>query len=276
MATSATTNSNSSNTMDPVLSWGSSVNVNEDLRRSIRAECNQLDDQIKKITVQTTNESRKAQSLSKDLNFSIQEMQNLARGGTEEVEGCNMNANVRARMAEQLETELGRLLKKTPPVPVRQVEASRNNVKAPQDVQEGGDTYQQKVDDDNNSSKIKSKVDGDKKISQIYNSALLSYANICKKKVKKLEEMIKRNTAVNTKMKRQIANVRREAKSHLDRIVHGNLSAERRNLENEVIRKKRELDGEKSKMKSVLDQVQRARKRCGEQAQQITEQVSGF
>ena len=229
--------------LDPVLSWGSSVNVSEDLRRSIRAECDQLDSQISAITTQTTSESRKAQSLSKDLNFSVQEMKNLVRDGSEEMEGCIMNSTVRGRMAEQLEIELGSLLKAT------------NDQVIPQDQDEYLVT--------NNDSETSTKP-----------MILSQYLADSKATFQKIELQVRDNVDIIRRTRQIIKDVERETNDHLGRIASDDLNSERSNLEHEVNLKKRELEGEKTKMKSVLDQVQRARKRCGDQAQQIAQLVS--
>lgn len=231
--------------IDPVLSWGSSVNVSEDLRRSIRAECDQLDAQIGTVTTQTTNESRKTQSLNKDLNFSVQEMRNLVRDGTEEMDGCIMNSTVRGRMAEQLEVELGSLLR------VSDDEA------APQD-------------------QVAPKLSSGSESPTTTALALSAYLADGKAKFQEMKEQIRDNADDIRNTQQLIIDIDREAKNYLERIASDNLNVERKSLEKEVNSKKRELEGEKTKIKSVLDQVQRARKNCGDQAQQIAELVSFY
>ena len=234
--------------LDPVLSWGSSVNISEDLRRTIRAECEHLDASIAAVTSQTNAESRKTQSLAKDLKFSEREMRDLARGGNEEVEGCIMNGTVCARMKDQLQSEVGRLLYADSVSP-RSTAVDENNL---------GQKCTTNVDD-----AAQNQSDG--------LDTLTSYLAGRKAEFASLAAQHKEKAVAIHNIQAQTKEIDKWTQSCFDRISGEHLLKERSAMSDEVDGKKRELSGEKSKMRSMLEQVQRSRTRSGEHAQQIAD-----
>lgn len=93
---------------DPfILSWGSSVNVCEDLRRSIRTEIEDvIDTSIMNLQGSIKNEDRTATQLAKDLSHARAEMLELRRSANDELDGAVMKDQVRTRLKASLKAEL--------------------------------------------------------------------------------------------------------------------------------------------------------------------------
>ena len=71
---------NDPSSTDPMyLSWGSSVNVCDELRRSIRSEIEEIDGSITTLQTNVKNESRSKTQVSKDLSLTRSEILNRCR-----------------------------------------------------------------------------------------------------------------------------------------------------------------------------------------------------
>lgn len=88
------------------LSWGSSVNVCEDLRRSIRKEIEDIDASISTLHDTVKAEDVTSNQLARDLSHARNEMENLGRGATDVLDNAVMNEKVRQRLMESLQDEL--------------------------------------------------------------------------------------------------------------------------------------------------------------------------
>ena len=102
----APTPSEDASVSEPLISWGSSVNVNEDLRRSIRSEIEALDADIDTIQGNIKNEDRISAQLAKDFAHSHAEMVQLRRSAADELDSAMMREQVRTRLKASLRSEL--------------------------------------------------------------------------------------------------------------------------------------------------------------------------
>jgi len=88
------------------LDWGSSVNVNEDLRRTIRAEINTLDQDLQKLDQCIRTEERTSSLLLRDFSHAQAELISLRNEGSEEKENATMNEQFQMKLGESLEKEV--------------------------------------------------------------------------------------------------------------------------------------------------------------------------
>jgi hypothetical protein len=93
--------------VDPfILDFGTSVNVNEDLRRSIRAETNELDESIVTATASNKQEETVERQLDQDLSHALTEMRNLSRGASDQLESANVHASFLSGLENTLHVDL--------------------------------------------------------------------------------------------------------------------------------------------------------------------------
>lgn len=102
------TMSNAETPDDFFLNFGSSSNVCDQLRHSIRQEVTEIDASIIKIEEESRKEERTSQEMAKSIVHARKEMYNLRRFAHDMVESTNMNETLRVRMMEDLQTELVR------------------------------------------------------------------------------------------------------------------------------------------------------------------------
>lgn len=95
------------------LDWGSSVNVNEDLRRSIQSEINSLDQEIRHLDNSISKEEKISSQLRKDYSHAQAELINLRRGACDEKDNAAMNEQIQMRLGESLQKELVEVLSKS-------------------------------------------------------------------------------------------------------------------------------------------------------------------
>lgn len=93
--------------VDPfILDFGTSVNVNEDLRRTIRTEIQELDDQIVASNASTKQEEMVGCQLRKDLSHGDREMLNLSRGAVDQLDNARVHSKFLSGFGETLRKEL--------------------------------------------------------------------------------------------------------------------------------------------------------------------------
>jgi hypothetical protein len=92
---------------DPfLLDFGTSVNVNEDLRRSIRAEIQELEDNVVALKGSAKSEERTQAHLKQDLVHAHTEMSNLSRGAADQLDNAGVHSSIVQRLEESLNVEL--------------------------------------------------------------------------------------------------------------------------------------------------------------------------
>ena len=93
---------------DFFLNFGSSSNVCDQLRHSIRQEVVDIDASIATMEDETRKEERISQEMARGLTHAKKEMYNLGRCALDAVDSTNMNEILSARLAAHLQTELVR------------------------------------------------------------------------------------------------------------------------------------------------------------------------
>jgi hypothetical protein len=88
------------------LDWGSSVNVNEDLRRTIRTEINTLDQDLQKLDQSIRTEEKTSSLLHRDFSHAQAELISLKNEVSEEKENAAMNEQFQMKLGESLEKEV--------------------------------------------------------------------------------------------------------------------------------------------------------------------------
>lgn len=88
------------------LNFGSSTNVCDQLRHSIRQEVSDIDASIGKVEEENRREDRTNTELNKSLSHCRKEMYNLRRFASDIHDSANMNETLRIRMMEDLSGEL--------------------------------------------------------------------------------------------------------------------------------------------------------------------------
>jgi hypothetical protein len=91
---------------DFFLNFGSSANVCDQLRHTIRQEVSDIDSSIVKIEDESRKEDRTSQEMGKSIVHARKEMYNLRRVACDIVDSTNMNEILRNRMMEDLHGEL--------------------------------------------------------------------------------------------------------------------------------------------------------------------------
>jgi hypothetical protein len=92
---------------DPfILDFGTSVNVNEDLRRTLRIEIQMLDDSIGQRKAILHEEASTEAQFQKDLGHTHSEMQSLSRGASDQLENARVHATLLMTLERQLHSEI--------------------------------------------------------------------------------------------------------------------------------------------------------------------------
>jgi len=90
-----------------LLFFGTSVDLNDDLRRTIRTEIDQIEQSTSIVSSQAKSEERSFGQLSKDLTRARNEMMEFQRGGSDYREEAMMNDEVLERLREEFKGEMG-------------------------------------------------------------------------------------------------------------------------------------------------------------------------
>ena len=243
---------------DPMfLSWGSSVNVCDELRRTIRSEIEEIDGSISTLQTNIKNEERSSAQLSKDLSHSRSEMLHLCRDATDEAENTNVNEQIRRKMATTLKMEL--LANVVSPVKSPAGSCHQNS----SDDGEDGEDSRNGSDDMNNTKRTKNK-----------NQSLASQLSMYRIK---LQEESKNIASTKKEMQAflvKINDIEDETKKTVQRIKEADLPSQLQEIQRDVESKKQELESELQRLSSTKESIQRSMKRCGDYAQQIADKVT--
>ena len=246
---------------DPMfLSWGSSVNVCDELRRSIRSEIEEIDGSVTTLQTNVKNEGISKTQLSKDLSLARSEMINLCRGATDEVENAIVNEQIRIRMAETLKVEV------------------LASIITPSSSPSGTSYTNPTNDDDEHDEDLSytGKDMADDASRRNKNPSLASQISMYRTKLKQESENIgnakKEFQAVAVKIK----DIEDEIKRALHRIKEADLPSQLKEIERDVESKRQELESELQRRCSTKESIQRSMKRCGDFAQQIADKVKSY
>jgi hypothetical protein len=117
---------------DPfILDFGTSVNVNEDLRRVIKTEIQEIDDSIVAARGALKNEETVESQLKNDLSHSHREMATHSRGASEQLETSAVHASFLSSLNKTFHAEL--IVHTTPPATTIEgsLSSAENNPPAP-------------------------------------------------------------------------------------------------------------------------------------------------
>ncbi len=246
---------------DIFLSWGSSVNLNEDLRRTIRVEIDEIESSISSLQTNVQGEEKIATQLIKDLSHAKTEISNLRRGAADDLDNAIINEQIRSRLGETLKNEVIAVV----------VSPSNSSIEFDSDSADRSETpaLQDNMNDNPN--------DQDHpyvhKIGQRKES-LATYLSQNNENVTKLSKIIKDEVQSIQEIQEKGRLVENEENMILRRIRDDDLINAAAVVEREVVAKKREKETEKIRVFNLKETIQRSRKRCGDFAREIAENVS--
>ena len=242
---------------DPfILDWGSSVNVNEDLRRTIRAEIEEIETDIKTLQSNVKVEERISNQLTKDFAHVRTELMNLSRGAVDDRDNSIMNEQIQMRLRESLMMEVVSVI--TPPsspdnaLPSNDHDSTNHHTESPVTI---STTVQQESGSSNYSNE----------------RHLGRYLSKCAVEVKSLSASMDKKKASLEEDKSKLASIQ----YNINNIVN-QIDGDQKTLNTwseDVDQKRRELDVEKQRVRCVKDAIQRARKLNGQHAQRLANDV---
>jgi hypothetical protein len=104
---SSTANDDAEPSIDPgILAFGTSVSVNDGLRRSIQAEVEDMDKSCSKIMNHVKSEEKIRDELRKSRALAVKESRSILEGATENVEVLNMDKHILLGLENTLLTEI--------------------------------------------------------------------------------------------------------------------------------------------------------------------------
>lgn len=241
---SAPSASEETSVSEPLLSWGSSVNVNEDLRRSIRKEIEDVDESIDTLQSNIKNEDRTSTQLAKDFAHARTEMVQLRRGAADKLDGETMKDQVRHRLKASLRSELMS--------PTSVVSSSHSTLES--SSQEGKETD----------------ASGKDKPPATLGAYLQQRAN----ELKVLASFIAKEKEFLMQSKAEKDDLEHQTETILGRIEAGKLLEELEASKKESAYRSEEYDKEERHKRATKEAVQKVRAQSGHYAQQIADQVS--
>ena len=238
---------------DPILSWGSSVNVCEDLRRQIRSEIESIEVDVSSLKTNLKAEERASAHIAKGLSYARSEMLNLVQESAEELETAMVNEQIRLKMEETLKNEL--VLKVVSPPSSTDSITKDDGGRLEHDEGETihGQSHQEK--DSKSYNTFLSSLNTEKKTLQ---------KNICKE----IEEL--------RQLKMKIHQTSKEYESVRKTLDSNELAQEKHKAAVEVEASQKENEKELKKMRAVKDAIHTARKLCADYAQQIVDKVNDY
>ena len=246
----------SSSTASPdslLLEWGSSVNMNEDLRRAIRAECDEIDVTLSSLHDQIQMEERKQNQVQKDLHHAKVELLNLVKSGRDLVDGSMMNEQIQANLRETILMEIVAIV--TPPTSPGTLVGEEDPLNC--------------CDNEVGSSRKASAQCTNPSPSEI---GMGRYIVNLRTEMKKMTESIRATKKELVDTKNSNSFVRQEIKT-----LSGPIAQNQKiqaSLAQDVEVKRKELEMEKQRFRSIKESLANTRKRCGDFAQQVVDEVS--
>ena len=234
-------------TSDSILSWGSSVNVCEELRHQIRLEIDKVDADIFSLKHDLDNERKSSNQLFTDLSSARSEMQNLRRESTDQYENAIVNEQIQLKMEESLRKELVHVVSPlTSPHSISNDFTSGTSLDS-NSISSNNDTAQE--------------------------SHLVMLSRI-KREIKQAKNHIHHDIAEVNEIFSKKDQISHEFMTTWEKIN----STEFERLKNEAImevnRRQNENEKEMKNVRLTKEAIHRARQQCGEFTQQIVEMVS--
>eukprot|EP00549_Striatella_unipunctata_P000594 CAMPEP_0118676432 /NCGR_PEP_ID=MMETSP0800-20121206/2044_1 /TAXON_ID=210618 ORGANISM="Striatella unipunctata, Strain CCMP2910" /NCGR_SAMPLE_ID=MMETSP0800 /ASSEMBLY_ACC=CAM_ASM_000638 /LENGTH=556 /DNA_ID=CAMNT_0006571945 /DNA_START=77 /DNA_END=1747 /DNA_ORIENTATION=- len=244
---------------DPfLLSWGSSVHVNEDLRRGISKEVEEIDGSISALLGSIKNEESTAEQVNKDLLHARTEMINLRRSAGDEVDRVAMDEQVRLRLAETLYTQVTAAIEPRTPFNTPQCKTALNT-----DSVETSDEQETNLIDTSN------KDPSNNRESMPVNIHFASLKGKLRQLSLEAKEQLLKLQGVESKK----SAVQQEIDDMEKRIQSEDLEVILKKLDEEIEMRQRDLEQEQQRKRTTVEAIQSTRKRSGENAQQIADQT---
>jgi chromosome segregation ATPase len=234
------------------LDWGSSVNVNEDLRRSIQSEINSLDQEIRDLDQSISKEERISSQLRKDYSHAQAELINLRRGASDEKENAGMNEQIQIRLGESLQKELVQVLSTS----LRSNSSSSNATAC------GGDDF-------NSDQKVEHDADFKTAVTDL---PMKEYIEKRIRDVENLKTKIQIKKASLDECRSNFAELQFQLAQTNEHVEQEQKHQSAWNDDIEIIRK--EHDTEKQRIKNIKDSLSNSRKNIGDWTQQDAACVS--
>eukprot|EP00957_Ditylum_brightwellii_P168095 12797141-Ditylum_brightwellii.AAC.1 len=197
----------------------------------------------------------------KDISHSRSEMLNLRRGAADELDGAIMNEQVQSRRSEQLKSEM--LVGIVTPPSSPEISSSSGSPTLRDEEYNRGES-----DDD------QYEEQGSEKSGKAV--TLATYIAQSNAELHKLSLIIRKGKDNIQNTDDQIHSTNEEAAFILKRIEDDNLVGSRAAAEKEAEVRRREAEAETQRKRSIIEAIQRARKRCGDYAQQIADNTKSF
>ncbi len=233
------------------LDWGSSVNVNEDLRRTIRTEIEGIDSDIKTLQSNVRQEEKISAQLTKDFAHARAELVNLSRGATDDRDNSIMNEQIQLRLRDSLMTEVVSVITPTTSPEKKSQPTTANSFEEDEQMSPVGIQHSEDNTNERHLGKYLSKRAAEVK----------SLTTSMQEKKSSLEDY-----------KSKLATIQYE----IDTVVNqlGRDQKTQNTWSDDADEKRREFDVEKQRIRCVKDAIQRARKLNGQHAQRLANEVS--
>ncbi len=247
-ASAASTNNDIASSSFPnELDFGASVDIQDEMCRTIKSECDEIDRFASTAQTAVKNEERTLHQLSKDYSCAKNEMASLRRDGGDILDEETMTDDIRRGFKEQFESEV-----------VPHVTASNNH-------EEDGDDAALVSEDEGTNNEEHHRVYAHGKFLARKNSEL---------KAKKAS-MVATAQEIKSGFK-NIQAVDDEAANILQMIETRGLDAAKGQGERTIAQLQREVEVENQRNRGVKEAIQAARANSGVNAQTIAEKVSGM
>lgn len=225
------------------LDWGSSVNINEDLRRAIRADIDDIESSTHNLQNSIKSEEKSATQLTKDCTHAYGELLNLRRFARDDRDNSTMNMQIQMRLRESLANEVVSIV--TPP---SSPDLESDDVE--QDCRKEGSP-------------------GSRKDTSAMN--LGRYIAKCSTEVKNLKNSIKNELAAQEQFRENLTSLEYDSRS-IENRVKKELEV-KCTVNCEVDAKRKEHEAEKQRIRATKESIQIARKKSGDHAQKIADYV---
>ena len=253
-----TTDTNSASADPFLLDWGSSLNVNEDLRRTIQTEISQIDKDLKSLDASIRTEQKVASQSHKDVSYAQAELMHLARGAGDEEGNASLSESIQGRLGDSLEKEvLGVILR----------EQEKNYNGSDDRSHTCSDSHDDSHCDYNNSRK------GSK--SSNSNNSNNSNDDIATR-IQQFRSL--KNAITNKQSSIHTHQAKSQEVQYLLHNANARINREQKNKstwEDDKADKLKENQGEKERLKGAKEAIYRARRNTGEFTKQRTDYVSG-
>jgi peptidoglycan hydrolase CwlO-like protein len=247
------------------LDWGSSVNVNEDLRRTIRNEIEGIESDINSLQSNVKVEEKMSSQLTKDFAHARAELMNLSRGATDDRDNSIMNEQIQMRLRDSLMMEVVSVI--TPPASPEEKSSSSISSSPP-----SSSTSPSSDIDPQTSPVPVQKHQGSNDNDNSNERHLGKYLSKCAIEVKELSTMLQKKKANIEEYKTKLSTIQYEIQTIVNQSDRDQKT--QKTWSDDVDEKRREFDIEKQRIRCGKEAIQRARKLNGHHAQRLANDVS--